>query len=29
MFEDGLKDKGAADKVRVLDLSEIVVAALK
>ena len=29
MFEDGLKDKGAADKVRVLDLSEIVVAALQ
>jgi Fe-S oxidoreductase len=29
MFEDGLKDKGAEEKVRVLDLAEIVAAALK
>ena len=29
MFEDGLKDKGADDKVQVLDLAEIVAAALK
>ncbi len=29
MFEDGLKDEGADDKVRVLDLAEIVAGALK
>ncbi len=29
MFEDGLKDKNAADKVQVLDLAEIVARALK
>ena len=29
MFEDGLKDKGAGDKVRVLDVAEIVANALK
>jgi Fe-S oxidoreductase/nitrate reductase gamma subunit len=29
MFEDGLKDKKAEDKVKVMDLSEIVVSALK
>ncbi len=29
MFEDGLKDKKAEDKVKVMDLSEIVAAALK
>jgi Fe-S oxidoreductase len=29
MFEDGLKDKGAGDKVQVLDLAEIVAKALK
>jgi len=29
MFEDGLKDKKAADKVKVLDLAEIVAGALK
>ena len=29
MFEDGLKDKKADDKVRVLDVAEIVAGALK
>ena len=29
MFEDGLKDEGAGDRVRVLDLAEIVAGALK
>ena len=29
MFEDGLKDKEADDKVQVLDLAEIVARALK
>jgi Fe-S oxidoreductase len=29
MFEDGLKDKKADDKVKVLDLAEIVAGALK
>lgn len=29
MFEDGMKDKGAGDKVQVLDLAEIVARALK
>ena len=29
MFEDGMKDKGASDKVHVLDLAEIVARALK
>ena len=29
MFEDGLKDKGADDRVKVLDLAEIVAGALK
>ena len=29
MFEDGMKDKGAGDKVHVLDLAEIVARALK
>ena len=28
MFEDGLKDKGADDKVRVMDLAEIVARSL-
>jgi len=28
MFDDGLKDKEAADKVQVLDLAEIVARAL-
>jgi hypothetical protein len=28
MFDDGLKDKEAADKVQVLDLAEIVAKAL-
>jgi hypothetical protein len=29
MFEDGLKDKDAVDRVQVLDLAEIVARALK
>jgi hypothetical protein len=29
MFEDGIKDKKAADKVQALDLAEIVFRALK
>jgi hypothetical protein len=29
MFEDGLKDKKAEDKVKVMDMSEIVASALK
>ena len=29
MFEDGLKDKNANDRVRVLDLAEIISSALK
>ena len=29
MFEDGLKDKKASDKVKVLDMAEIVAGALK
>lgn len=29
MFEDGLKDKGANDKVQVLDLAEVVARAIK
>jgi hypothetical protein len=29
MFEDGLKDKKATGKVKVLDVAEIVAAALK
>ena len=29
MFEDGLKDKKSADKVKVLDVAEIVANALK
>ncbi|MCJ7663375.1 MAG: (Fe-S)-binding protein [Desulfobacterales bacterium] len=29
MFEDGLKDEGATDKVKALDLAEVVVGALK